>query len=344
MQRRAAQALEQLQQLVDDAAAAGVSGASALTEELGLLANLQPVGPPMTFSPGEFLEPVRGETTKGEKDLEVKGKDNPEMKRVVVTEPKPEETQMDGDGSSTLQHSPNDGNGKGRGSREAAGKGRGAVQNVCGDSGDRQPKNVVGNETPENVGHHGDERHAVPSQGVEGSTPSGQSLGIVVNPFWSPECKRDVLREAFRLGYDAGTREPQQLGVSASAVNQEPSQLGFSAAIQDPLRPGSTNTTPQKGYVEMDPIELFRLGCLPEAEEKFRQGLMSMRSEPQREVGPKGVCDGLKLDGEKTDGVKHETSTHCETCWGGESNVLSRVAKFVCVSLHLVHLHLRPQG
>ena len=50
-----------------------------------MLAGLQPIGPPMSFSPGDFLEPVRGETAKGEKNLEVKG-ENPEVKRVVVSE------------------------------------------------------------------------------------------------------------------------------------------------------------------------------------------------------------------------------------------------------------------
>ena len=32
----------------------------------------------------------------------------------------------------------------------------------------------------------------------------------------------------------------------------------------------------------MDPVELFRLRCLREAEEKFRQGLLPMQSEPKK--------------------------------------------------------------
>ena len=113
LQRRAAQALAdeaadaQLQRLVDDVAATGTSGATALSDVPGntgmvsgvsggdLLAGLQPIGPPMSFSPGDFLEPVRGETTKGEKNLEVKG-ENPEVKRVVVSEPSSDARRSDG--------------------------------------------------------------------------------------------------------------------------------------------------------------------------------------------------------------------------------------------------------
>ena len=39
---------------------------------------------------------------------------------------------------------------------------------------------------------------------------------------------------------------------------------------------GSQQNTPQKGHVETDPIELFRLRCLRDAEEKFRKGLAQM--------------------------------------------------------------------
>lgn len=41
----------------------------------------------------------------------------------------------------------------------------------------------------------------------------------------------------------------------------------------------SSQSTPQKDFrVEMDPIELFRLRCLRDAEERFRQGLLYMES------------------------------------------------------------------
>lgn len=42
---------------------------------------------------------------------------------------------------------------------------------------------------------------------------------------------------------------------------------------------GSSHSTPQKeGRIEMDPVELFRLRCLRDAEERFRQGLLQMES------------------------------------------------------------------
>ena len=126
MQRRAAQALAgetadaQLQQLADDAAVAGASGANAVSTVPGsigmvpggsggdMLAGLQPIGPPMSFSPGDFLEPVRGETAKGEKNLEVKG-ENPEVKCVVVSEPSSDARRSDGaDGNAS--GSPQNGN------------------------------------------------------------------------------------------------------------------------------------------------------------------------------------------------------------------------------------------
>ena len=43
---------------------------------------------------------------------------------------------------------------------------------------------------------------------------------------------------------------------------------------------------PQRSQVEMDPVELFRLRCLREAEEKIRQGLLRMGSNvPEMTVG-----------------------------------------------------------
>jgi hypothetical protein len=97
---------------------------------------------------------------------------------------------------------------------------------------------------------------AVP-QGSENVVVVPEQMGHVVNPFWSETQQREVVREAFGPGY----------GVSA---------LG--------LQPGSNASTPQKVHVgqrgnvdvEMDPVELFRLRCLREAEEKFRQGLLNM--------------------------------------------------------------------
>ena len=176
LQQRAAQALAgetadvQLQQLMDDAAADGTSGANAVSTVPGsigmvpgvsggdLLAGLQPIGSPMSFSPGDFLEPVRGETAKGEKNLEVKG-ENPEVKRVVVSEPNSDAPRNDGaDGNAS--GSPQSGNGKGHGSYVATGKGNGGTQHASQGSRVRQAKsepaqpsgldrNVVGENPPQ---------------------------------------------------------------------------------------------------------------------------------------------------------------------------------------------------
>ena len=53
-----------------------------------------------------------------------------------------------------------------------------------------------------------------------------------------------------------------------SHLELQPPQQGF----QGNRPQGSNPETPQKG-VEMDPIELFCLRCLREAEEKFRVGV-----------------------------------------------------------------------
>lgn len=94
---------------------------------------------------------------------------------------------------------------------------------------------------------------------TEGSGQLGVSAGEVrsevasgrevpVNPFWSPE------RKAFeRLHYGENI-----LG-----------ELGTGMAMSE---------TPP-GQVEMNPIQLFRIRCLREAEEKFREGLLKMTQE-----------------------------------------------------------------
>ena len=97
----------------------------------------------------------------------------------------------------------------------------------------------------------------VAPQGSKNVVVVPDQMGEVVNPFWSETQQREAVREAFGPGYDV-------------------SALG--------LQPGSNASTPQKVHVEqresvdveMDPIELFRLRCLRDAEEKFRQGLLNM--------------------------------------------------------------------
>ena len=97
----------------------------------------------------------------------------------------------------------------------------------------------------------------VAPQGSKNVVVIPDQMGEVVNPFWSETQQREAVREAFGPGYDV-------------------SALG--------MQPGSNASTPQKVHVgqresvdvEMDPIELFRLRCLRDAEEKFRQGLLNM--------------------------------------------------------------------
>ena len=94
-------------------------------------------------------------------------------------------------------------------------------------------------------------------RGSERVVAVSEQIGNVVNPFWSKTQQREAVQEAFGPGYDV------------SALR---------------LQPGSNTSTPQKAHVgqrgnvdvEMDPVELFRLRCLRENEEKFRQGLLNM--------------------------------------------------------------------
>ena len=140
LQRRAAQAL----------GASGANGLSTVPGNIGmvsgvsggdLLAGLQPIGPPMSFSLGDFFEPVRGET-KGEKNLEVKGNENPEVKRVVVADPKESESQTSDGAVGHASSSPQGGNGKGHGNQVATGQDNGGTQNVPRGSGNPRSADV----------------------------------------------------------------------------------------------------------------------------------------------------------------------------------------------------------
>ena len=71
---------------------------------------------------------------------------------------------------------------------------------------------------------------------------------VPVNPFWSPE------RKAF-----------ERLHFGENVLGE----LGTQRAVSE--------TSP--GPVEMDPISLFRLRCIREAEEKFREGIIKMTQE-----------------------------------------------------------------
>ena len=69
-----------------------------------------------------------------------------------------------------------------------------------------------------------------------------------VNPFWSPARQQEAMAAGFAHWDVSG---------------------------------GSQGNTPQKNDVVMDPIELFRIRCLREAEEKFMQGISQMYQDQQ---------------------------------------------------------------
>lgn len=223
----------------------------------GLLDALLPAGPPLSFAPqGSSTVVVSAESVTRETQ-KIKQK-TPEVKRVVVREENQpgasdRETETRRDQTGSVQRAELD-----RGSREVTGKGRGSGSESRG-IGSRELN------TPENRDRSHGRELLVSRHKVEGTSfdekqrvehyyiGEPQRLGDVVNPFWSQERQREAIA-SFGL----------------SPIGQESGLLG---------NVGSRLSTPQKDeYVEMDPIELFRLRCIREAEERFRQGLMQMRS------------------------------------------------------------------
>lgn len=84
--------------------------------------------------------------------------------------------------------------------------------------------------------------------------PPGLGMGSMgVNPFWSPEIR---------------------------AVGEMTQSVGEAGRVTRARRPGALESP----AVEMDPVELFRLRCMREAEEKFRQGLENMKGNQARRV------------------------------------------------------------
>lgn len=98
-----------------------------------------------------------------------------------------------------------------------------------------------------------------------------------VNPFWSPEIR---------------------------AVGEMTQSVGEAGRVTRAGRPGALESP----AVEMDPVELFRLRCMREAEEKFRQGLENMKGKTKPEeyqIGSTGSyrsCDDAPEENPKPQG------------------------------------------
>ena len=148
LQRRAAAAVsaanaascadDLMEEMLEEAAGSGTGGSvGALTVEPnttelnsgGMLDALGPVGPPLSFSPGQ--PPMLVERAKGMQNLEVKQnvENTPGVKRVVVTEQQTGNPPNEGHRTTTEpvqgivnEHSPRDGAGKGKGSGSKSGR------------------------------------------------------------------------------------------------------------------------------------------------------------------------------------------------------------------------------
>ena len=240
----------------------------------GLLSTLGPMGPPLSLSPNGPPVLVSGvgndenPTSVQEKSLGIK--------RVEVREAS-QSGNPGGEGSRRTEIPPMEEAGAERASREYIGKGQGS-----GSGANRVEPGILGagmgTSPPIDVqgrsGSVGTERYYIGDKppGLDSNVGGSSGVGHVVNPFWSPGVQKEVIREVYGAGYEMGS-------------------LGGI--------PGSNGSTPQKVWlrenqIEMDPIELFRLRCLREAEEKFRQGLAHMEGQMSsgRIVGEVGEFQG----------------------------------------------------
>ena len=253
---------EMMQRMLDDGS--GQKGMEAVADRTpnvsggDLLKALGPIGPPLSLAPGDGN--VKSESVKGSNPSESRKEESVlGVKRVEVREVQQSGNPGSHDGAPSNSAPTVSDSGVERGSRDVTGRGKGSGFTGTGVDPRLVGASVGGPQSVETSGTRG-------SGGVErfyiGDKPPeleqggqvGSRLGDVVNPFWSQGVQKEVIRETFGAGYEVGT-----LGVQQS----------------------SNSSTPQKvlkrdDYVEMDAIELFRLRCLREAEEKFRRGIMNM--------------------------------------------------------------------
>ena len=214
----------------------------------GLLENLLPVGPPLTLAPKGSVDTIgtpRERVTRGARKSE---QETPEVKRLTVGgddrpgeilgEMEPPRPQTEPVHGAVSEH----------GTRENTGKGRGSGTSTRGVGSGY----VTTHERQ--VGSRLDKtEHFYIGDSAVRAGETSTRVGDIVNPFWSRERQREALAGA---GVDLSGHDVSLLG-----------------------NLGSSQSTPQKDFrVEMDPIELFRLRCLRDAEERFRQGLLYMES------------------------------------------------------------------
>lgn len=240
----------------------------------GLLDNLGPVGPPMSFAP-ENSAVVEGNPGVSENlEVEKHQGSNLGVRRVVVTESQSVETPIREDESrrppaESVSRSSKDGIsgeniGKGRGSGSTS---KGVESRPVGNGGEKTK-----DETRLSTSAEKCEKFYIGEKppGLDGTGDLTVDPSEMMNP-WSREKWRE-------RGFDTHG-------------------AGIDWVLERPLFPSCT-TTPQKVFVdpttgvEMDPVELFRLRCIREAEEKFRMGIQQMEYEQQ-------VGQGVNLGGEK---------------------------------------------
>ena len=270
VQRRAAQAVS---------AAAAASCADDLMESLleesrsnrtgkgtggGLLEGLGPMGPPISYSPE--MSNVLEANPRMSENLEVERSQggNLGVKRVAVTESQPARTPNRESDSRRTQTGPMSRSSKDGAPRENIGNGKGSgPEPVRVDP----PLMVEKGRCEVSLDPNGGacERYYIGEgpPGLEGVRGIAMDPSEVMNP-WS--------REKWRTRGTDGHLGRSEVGIGGPLF-------------------GSSSSTPQKGYVdptvkvEMDPIELFRLRCIREAEEKFRMGLQQMESGNQEGQG-----------------------------------------------------------